>query len=98
MFKDSTTIGVIIAMVFITGAIAAVLYFTRKLIAEEKILFLLVFLVTLFATVWAVDNVIAIRMELLSEKETDMILKNLENTISLVLGFYMGSKRQKEQL
>jgi uncharacterized membrane protein HdeD (DUF308 family) len=89
MDNKTQVVGVVIALVFITICSAAILYFTRKLIAQDKILFLLIFLVTLLACSWAVDNIIAIHMNLLDDEENKTILQIMSNVVSLVLGYYM---------
>ena len=92
MFHDSRFIGVIIAMAFISTLVGCVLYFTRKLIAQEKVLFMFILIASMLSAVWVVDNVIAINIKLLDEKEDDAILQIMTTIIQFTLGFYFGSK------
>ncbi len=62
------------------------------MIAQEKILFLLVFLIILLASTWFVDNVVIHDKKLLDDEENKTILQIISNIVSLVLGFYFGSK------
>ncbi len=92
MFTDNTTWGVILAILFICGALASVLYFTRSLIAQEKILFLLIFLVVGQFSVWLIDRVVAFRIQLLREEESRFIMTTIDSIVKLVLGYYLGTK------
>lgn len=89
---DRQTIGVLVSMIFIIGMMAAVLYFTRKLIAQEKVLFMFILISALLSAVFVVDNVVAFKTKLLSDKENDAILEMMRSIVSLVLGFYFGSR------
>jgi hypothetical protein len=92
MFQDRQLIGSIVAMVFIISLVACVLYFTRKLIAHEKILFVFILIATILSAVWVVDNVIALKINLLDEKEDDAVLQIMTTIVQFTLGFYFGSK------
>ena len=92
MFQDNPLVGVTIAMVFITLLIAGVLYLTRKLIAQEKVLFMFILIASMLSAVWVVDNVIAFKIQLLTEKEDDAVLQIMRTIIEFTLGFYFGSK------
>lgn len=97
MFQNQQTLGVILALAFMISCIGLVIYFTKSLIAQDKILFLLIFLVALLSTVWAVDKVIAFRIALLSDDEKKTILQIIENVVALTLGYYMGSKKNDDK-
>ncbi len=92
MLQENPLIGVSIAMVFITTLIVTVLYFTRKLIAQEKVLFMFILIASILCSVWVVDNVIFFKIQLLTEKEDDAILQTMRTIIEFTLGFYFGSK------
>ena len=92
MFQDNPLIGVIITMVFIVSLVGAVLYFTRKLISQEKVLFMFILISTVLVGVWVADNVVFNNQNLLSEKEDDAILQTMRTIIEFTLGFYFGSK------
>lgn len=79
-------------MTFIIFLVASVLYFTRKLIAQEKVLFMFILIATMMSAVWVVDNIIAFKSQLLSDKEDDAILQTMRTIIEFTLGFYFGSK------
>lgn len=93
MFQDNLTLGVFISIIFITLCVGSVVYFTRKLIAQDKILFVLVFLVALLAATWAVDKVVASKTQLLTEEENKTILQIMDNVVSLVLGYWLGKQK-----
>jgi len=93
MFQDNLTLGVLIAMVFVSLCVGTTLYFTRKLIAEDKILFVLVFMVTLLTATWCVDKIVASKTQLLSDEENKSILQMMDNVISLVIGYWLGKKK-----
>lgn len=93
MFQDNLTLGVAIAMSFITICVASVMYFTRKLIAHDKILFLLIFLVTLLASTWAVDKIVASKSALLTDEENKIVLQIMNNVVALVLGYWLGKQK-----
>jgi hypothetical protein len=84
-------------MVIIVGLISAVLYFTRKLISQEKILFMFILISTILSSVWLIDNVLAIKINLLTEKEDDAILSTMKTIIEFTLGFYFGSKATNKE-
>lgn len=90
---DSHILGVIVALIFLVGCICLVIYFTRSLIAQEKILFLLIFLITVLAGTWCVDKIVAFNIHLLNDKENDIILQIMNSVVTLVLGYYLGSKK-----
>jgi len=90
-------VGQIIAMVFIVGLVSSVLYFTRKLIAQEKVMFLFLLITTMLCGIFVVDNVIAFKTQLLTEKEDDAILQLMKSLIEFTLGFYFGSSMGKEK-
>ncbi len=92
MFQENPFVGVLIAMIFISLLVGAVLYFTRKLIAQEKVLFMFILISTVLVAVWVTDNVIFYKVNLLSEKEDDAILQMMRTIIEFTLGFYFGSK------
>ncbi|MES2382420.1 MAG: hypothetical protein V4538_15340 [Bacteroidota bacterium] len=96
MFQNNQILGVCIAIGFICACLAVVFYLTRKLIAEDKILFLLLFVVTLMASVWAIDNVIAFNMKLLDDEENKIVLQMLLQVVSLTLGYWMRGDKTKK--
>lgn len=92
MLQSNQFIGIIVAMAFIITLVACVLYFTRKLIAQEKVLFMFILIASMLSAVWVVDNVIALKTKLLDEKEDDAVLQIMTTIIQFTLGFYFGSK------
>ncbi len=92
MFQENPFVGVLIAMIFISLLVGSVLYFTRKLIAQEKVLFMFILISTVLVGVWVADNVVFVQKNLLSEKEDDAILQMMRTIIEFTLGFYFGSK------
>jgi len=95
MFQDNLTLGVVIAMAFISLCVGAALYFTRKLIAEDKILFILVFMVILLSATWCVDKIVASKTQLLNDEENKSVLQMMDNVISLVIGYWLRGKQNK---
>jgi len=97
MFEfNNQVVGSIVALLFIVSCTACILYFTRKLIAEDKILFLLMFLMILLATTWAIDSVIAINTSLLSDEQNKTILEMMKAMANLTLGYFIGNYKKKE--
>jgi len=98
MFRENQIIGVCIAICFICGCLALVFSLTRKLIAEDKILFLLLFIVTLMGSVWTIDNVVAFNIKLLDDEENKIVLQMLTTVVSLTIGYWMrGDKASKSK-
>ncbi len=97
MFQDNQVLGVCIAMGFISGIIGVVLYFTRNLIAEHKILFLLIFLVALLNGVLVTDKVIAFKTALLDKEETKEIISIDVMLIGLTTGHYMNGGKKSDK-
>ncbi len=93
MFTSNTTLGVIVALLFICAIIWFVIHHTKSLIATDKILFMLVFLVASFTAVWIVDRVVAFKIQLLTPEESKAIFEIDRNIIAIVLGYYFGSKK-----
>ena len=94
MYTSNPLVGVLIAVSFVVLCIVMVLYNTRKLIAQDKILFLLIFLVTMLASTWFIDNVIAFKIQLLDDEENKSILSMISYIVVLVLGYYFGTKKE----
>ncbi len=95
MFQDKQILGVFVALIFICAFTATAIYFTRKLIQEQKIMFLFVMLTSLLAGVWCVDKIIAYKIDLLTEKESDSIFQVIIMIISFVIGSY---KKENDNL
>ena len=94
MFTESPLLGVLIAMVFMGASLWVVLKYTKPLIAEHKILFLLVYIVVILTNSWFIDNIVAYRRELLDSEENKMILQIMLAVVNFGLGYYSGSKKQ----
>ncbi len=97
MFTSNTTLGVILALLFICLTTWFVIHNTRSLIATDKVLFLLVFLIAILTTVWVADRVIAFKIQLLTVEESKSIFEIIRNIIAIVLGYYFGSKKQEKE-
>ncbi len=95
MFTDNTTIGVITALAFIVGIMFFVVHYTKPLIAEQRILFLLIFLITLLSSTWVIDKIIAFKIQLLHEEESKRIFDMIETVVTLTLGYYLGTKKNE---
>ncbi len=93
MFQDQQVIGVLLAVAIMIASIWMVIKYTKALVAQEKILFLLVFILTILSVTWFIDRVIAFKTPLLTEKESDLILDIMKTIVTLVLGYYLGSKK-----
>ena len=97
MFKDETTLGVLVALLFISLCLGVVLFFTYKLISKDKILFSFIFIMTLLTSIWAVDKFIAFRISLLSEEENKAILQMINTMLSLIMGYYLKDNNNKNE-
>ncbi len=95
MFKDNTVIGVIVAMIFMGFTLWLVLKYTKPLIAEHKILFLMVYISVVLVNSWVIDNVIAIHHVLLDPEENKIILQVMLSIINFGLGYYAATKRDE---
>ncbi len=97
MFTENIYIGVLLAVVFIGFCLWMVIRQTKTLIAQDKVLFLLIFLVTLLSSIWSVDKIVAHRIELLTPEESKSIFEIIRNIVVLVLGYYFGTKKDKNE-
>jgi hypothetical protein len=101
MFQPDQVIGVILALAFMVSSLWLVLKFTKPLIAEHKILFLLVYITVVLVNSWFIDNVIAIHKSLLDEKENGLILQVMLSIVNFGLGYYAATakkdKKEEEQ-
>jgi hypothetical protein len=93
MYNYNVVIGVLLAITFISSLIFFVVHKTKDLIAQEKILFLLIFLITVLTGVWCIDRVVAFNVNLLTTAESDAIFEIIRTIVTLVLGYYFGTKR-----
>jgi carbon starvation protein CstA len=93
MYKDNPTVAVIVSIAFILTCLGMVIYFTRGLIAQDKIIFLGIFMATILAGAWIADNIIMPSIPLMDAEENKLILQIMSSIISFVLGFYAGVKK-----
>ncbi len=96
MFTDYPIIGQLFAFSFVVFSLWLVLRNTKGLVGENKIMFLLVFIVTLLCSVWFIDNIIAFKVQLLDEKENSAILQIMLSIVSFGLGNYVANKDKKD--
>ncbi len=94
MFKDYPVIGQILSLAFVVFSMWLVLKNTKDLIGENKVMFLLVFIVTLMCSVWFIDNIIAFQTKLMDDKENDAILQVMLSIVSFGLGNYSANKKK----
>jgi hypothetical protein len=87
----------IVAVLFLIACQWLVIHYTKSLIAQDKILFVLIFLVVLLAGSWAIDNVIMPNIQLLDAEENKTILQIMNSIVNLVLGYYLGSKKADDK-
>ncbi len=95
MFQDNTVIGVIVAMIFMGFTLWLVLKYTKPLIAEHKILFLMVYISVVLVNAWVIDNVIAIHHVLLDPEENKTILQVMLAIVNFGLGYYAATKKDE---
>lgn len=97
MFKDYPAIGVIVSIGLIVFLMWVVMKKTKALTANDQLLFLLIFLTTLFSSVWLVDKVVAPFTNLLTEKESDNILTTGTGLIGLIVGYYLRGGKPEDK-
>jgi hypothetical protein len=95
MFQDNPFIGVIIAMLFMGFTLWLVLKYTKPLIAEHKILFLMVYISVILVNSWVIDNIIALRRDLLDPEENKIILQVMLSIVNFGLGYYAATKKDE---
>lgn len=84
--------GILVAIGFTCFCLWLVIQQTKTLIANDKILFLFIFLVTIIASAWMIDNVIMPHVALLDEDENKFIIQNISYIISTIMGYYLRGK------
>lgn len=89
-----TTLGVIICIIFVSGCLWAILYYTKGLIAKEKILFQFMFIVTLVTSTWAMDKLVAFRTSLLTDEESGHIFEMMILIVGITIGYFMRGKKE----
>ncbi len=97
MFNSNIYLGVTLAILFICGVTWFVIHKTKSLVAQEKILFLLIFLVSIVSAVWVVDRILAHQINLLTPEESKSIFEIIRNIIAVVLGYYFGIKKSEKE-
>ncbi len=91
MFTSSPLIGVLLALGFILFCLLAALKYTKDIVKDNPQMFAFIFLITILSSVWVVDNVIAFKIQLLTDKEDEFIL----HTVSLVMAYALGASNRK---
>jgi hypothetical protein len=86
MFQDNQILGQIFSLLVIGGFVYASIRMTKDLVANDKINFLLVLIVSVLVGVWFIDNVIAFKTELLDKEENKFVLQALWSIVTFVLG------------
>lgn len=93
MFKDNQILGVILAVGLLVFIILMAVRMTRNLIADDKINFLGVLIVSAIVGVWLIDNVIAFKTTLLDPDENKFVIQ----TMAAVLFYVLGKQRDKSE-
>jgi hypothetical protein len=96
MYSTHIILGVLLAIAFIITVTFFVLHKTKDLVPQEKILYLLIFLIVMLMCSWVCDKLIAIHIPLLTDEESKSVFNILQTTLTLVLGYYLGSKNSTQ--
>lgn len=100
MYSQSSTIqiiGVVLALLFI----ALLLWWMGKVsfqapdIQTMMVRFILI-VFSLLVSVWAVDKIIAFKLNLLSEQESNNLFELIKMMTAIVFGFYFGKISKEE--
>jgi hypothetical protein len=86
MFQDQQVIGVLLGIALIATFVIISIRATRSLVEKDKIMFLMIFLVSILAGVWATDKVIAFKTHLLDPEENKFIMGVMNDIIFLIVG------------
>lgn len=64
---------------------------------QDMLLRLIVFCLTVFTSVWALDGVLAYRTDLLLPEERAALFATVKDTTGYLLAFYFGTKINKNE-
>ncbi len=85
-------LGILIAMVFIIGAV----YFVNKLFANDTKEVLVKFILLIFTAlvgVYVVDKVIAFKVPLLDQDQDKELFDLIKTLILMIFSYYFGTKK-----
>jgi hypothetical protein len=97
MYTTHIILGVLLAIAFIITVTFFVLHKTKDLLPQDKILFMLIFLLSLVSCVWAVDKCVAIHTEILTTQESDSVFEIIKSIVFTILGYYFATKNTPNQ-
>jgi uncharacterized membrane protein YphA (DoxX/SURF4 family) len=97
MFKDYPYIVVGIAMSFMCFTLWLVLKYTKPLIAEHKIMFLMVYITVVIVNSWVIDNLLAFKLDLLDAEENKTILQIMFGIVNFGLGYYSATNKSEKK-
>lgn len=90
-----TMFAVIIAMMFIIGAI----YYVNKIFSNDTQEILVRFILLVFTAlvgVFVVDKVIAFGMPLLSDHQNEQLFDLIKTLTLMIFSYYFGTKKEKD--
>jgi hypothetical protein len=85
-------LGVVLSLLFITGA----LYFVNKLFADNTQEVLVRFILLVFTAltgVYVVDKIIAFKINLLTEKQDEELFDLIKTLVLMIFSYYFGTKK-----
>ncbi len=94
MFSANPYIGVLLAVIFICFCLWLVMKYTKA--GDDNFTLIFKFLVIGLFSVWVVDNVIAFKIQLLSDEENKEIFSMLKYITTTVLGANLMNKANKK--
>lgn len=95
MFSNLNTYVAVVAVTFSMFFIGASLYYVNKLFANDakEILVRYILLVfTALVSVWVVDKVIALKINLLSDEEDMELFDLIKTLVLMIFSYYFGTK------
>lgn len=95
MFSSSSVAimiaGVMMALLFICGA----LYFVYKIFhnsSQELLVRFILLIFTALVSVWVIDKVIAFKISLLSDQQDGQLFDLIKTLILMIFSYYFGTK------
>jgi len=88
--------GTLLAVILMIASLITAIKYTKALNLDDKLEFLLVYIVIGMFSIWFIDKVVASRITLLNDKEQDAVQQILFTVISFVLGGQREKKKQKQ--
>ncbi len=93
MFKVNPILGVSLAIILMGVSLWVVLKYTKDKVEQDKLTFLMVYIVVVLVNSWFIDNVVAFQVQLLDEKENAAVLQVMLSLVS----FYLGKNSSKSK-